>query len=363
MEKKAKFSSTFWSIILAIVFGFISGILGLLIFGFGNFNLPMFGTLNYADANLDNSIVIQQPRSVIVEQDTQVKNISDNFLPAVVALYRDKKATDPLAAAYNDSEVAGHGMVLTADGWIITTASVLTNSKNSYNAIGYQNKKYVVSNLINDLATGIVFAKMSGSNLPVAKMGRADQLSIGQTVAVVSGRDRLALAHISKIGYAFPQNKDLVINSDTFRKRIYLAEQLDGNYEGALLLNLKGEVVGVMSGKSFIPVDYFTNIIDQVLTKQKISRSLLGIDYLDLAQVDGLIALGDKGAYVAYDPLKTSAVSGLVKKGDIIKKVNDTELNAFVGLADAINNYKSGDKVELLIARAGKDLTVSVTLK
>jgi len=44
-----------------------------------------------------------------------------------------------------------------------------------------------------------------------------------------------------------------------------------------------------------------------------------------------------------------------LKEGDIIKKVNDTELNAFVGLAEAISAYKSGDKVELLISRKGQD--------
>lgn len=363
MAKLLNFSSTFWSVILAIVFGFIAGILGLLIFGFGDFNLPILGTINYADNNLDNSIVIQQPRTVVVEQDTQVKTIEANFLPAVISLYRLKKSTDPLALAYNDSEVLGHGLVLTADGWIISTAGVLASSKNAYTAIGYQNKKYQVSNLITDASTGIVFAKMPGNNLPVAKLGRSDQLSIGQTVAVVSGRDRLVLAHIAKIGYTFSQNNDLILNSDIFRKKIYLAEQLNGTSEGALLLNLKGEVVGIMMGKEFVPIDYFSNIVDQILTKQKISRALLGVDYLDLAQVDGLIDLGDKGAYVAYEPLKTSPALGLVKKGDIIKKINDIELNSFVGLADAINNFKSGGKVELLLSRGGKDITVSVTLK
>lgn len=363
MAKFWKFSSAFWSVVLAIFFGFISGILGLLIFGFGNFSLPIFGTINYNDANLANSIIIQQPRSVVVGQDTQIKTIEANFLPAVVSLYRPKKSTDPLTSAYNNSEILGYGLVFTADGWIISSASALNNSKNAYTAIGYQNKKYQVDNIITDEATGIVFAKMPASNLPVAKIGRSDQLSIGQTVAIVSGRDRLVLAHIAKIGYAFDQNKDLILNSDSFKKRIYLSELLENDYEGSMLLNLKGEVVGVKSGDSFIPVDYFSNITNQVLIKQKISRASLGLDYLDLAQVDGLIDFGDKGAYVAYEPLKTSAVYGLVKRGDIIKRVNDVELNAFVGLVDVINNFKSGDKIELLLTRGDKDLSVNVILK
>jgi serine protease Do len=356
-------SNTFLLIILAIVFGAISGILSVIIIGAGNLKLPFIGQINYANSNLDNKIVIEQPRSVVVEQDTQVQQIENDLLPSVINIYNTKNYSDPLTAAYTDRENLGSGFVLTADGWVISTKSVTDNLKGNYSAVGYQNKKYALSGLIDDKATGIVFGKMDASNLPVARLGKSGDLQLGQTIVIVSDRNSLLLTHIAKIGYSFPQSKDLILNSDVFEKRIYFSEVLGDSYEGSLVVNFKGEVIGIISGGSAIPVDYFSNSINNVLKSQKIARASLGIDYIDLAQVSGLIAYGDKGAYVAYEPLKGSAAYGLIKKGDIIKKVNDDELNSFSGLSDVINKYQMNDKIDLAVSHAGKDISVALTLK
>lgn len=356
-------SNTFLLIILAIVFGAISGILAVIIIGAGNLKLPFIGQINYANPNLDNRIVIEQPRSVVIEQDTQMQQVENDLLPAVVSIYRSRASADPLAAAYTDKDVLGHGFVLTADGWMVSTKGALDNLKGSYSAIGYQNKKYALAGLLEDKATGLVFAKAATANLPVARLGISSDLQLGQTVIIVSGRDQLLLTHISKIGYSFPTVSDLVLNSDSFNKRIYFANSLDKAYEGSLVVNFKGEVIGVVSGGSAIPVDNFSNIISSVLKTQKIVRASLAVNYVDLSQAANLINIADKGAYVTSDPLKGTAAFGLLKKGDIIRKVNDYELNAFQGLADILNKYNMGDKVELIISRAGKDMSVNVTLK
>jgi serine protease Do len=359
---KLKFSQSFWILIAAIIVGGLSGILGFIIVGAGNFKIPFVGKLDYGNSNLDQNIVIEQPRSVVIEQDTQINQIENNVLPAIINLYHTKKSTDPLSAAYIDKELLGRGVMLTADGWIISTASVIDNLKTTYAAVGYQNKKYDLKPVVADSATGLVFAKVDVANLPVVKFGKSSDLHIGQTVVAIGGKDELMVVNISKIGYKFGQSKDLVLNSDVLNKKIYLDHQLSEAYDGGVLVNFKGEVVGIISGGVAIPADNFNNIISGVLSNKKVARASLKLDYIDLAQVDGLISFAEKGAYVAYEPLKATTAFGIIKKGDIIKKVNDIELNAFVGLSEAINQYNMGDKVEILLSRDGKDMTVSVTL-
>jgi len=356
-------SNAFLLIILAMFFGALSGILAVIIIGAGNLKLPFIGQINYADPNLDSRIVIEQPRSVVVEQDTQIKRVENDLLPAVVNIYSAKNSADPLIAAYADHEILGRGFVLTADGWIVSTKSALNNLKGNFSAVGYQNKKYALSGLLEDKATGLVFAKTISADLPVAPLGKSADLQLGQTVIVVSGSDKLLVSHIAKIGYNFSQNKDLVLNSDYPEKRLYFSDSLAADYEGAVAVNFKGEVIGIVSGGSAVPVDYFSNIINDVLKSQKITRASLGLDYLDLSRVDNLIEIGDKGAYVAYEPLKGSAVYGLIKKGDVIKKINDYELNAYQGLSDVLNKFSSGHRIELAVRRAGQDLSVAAVLK
>lgn len=359
---KLKFSQSFWILIAAIIVGGLSGILGFIIIGAGNFKIPFVGKLDYGNNNLDQNIVIEQPRSVVIEQDTQINQIENNVLPAIINIYHPKKSADPMIAAYTDKDLLGRGVMLTADGWVISTAAAISNLKSAYAAVGYQNKKYDLKPVVADSATGLIFAKIEAANLPVVKFGKSADLNIGQTVVAIGGQDELMVVSISKIGYEFDQSKDLVLNSDSLAKKIYLDRQLPETYDGGVLVNFKGEVVGIISGGAAIPADNFNNILAGVLSDKKVVRASLKIDYIDLAQVDGLIALADKGAYVAYEPLKGTAAYGLVKKGDIIKKVNDIELNSFVGLAEAVNKYRMGDKVEIMLSRDGKDMSVSVTL-
>lgn len=356
-------SNTFWLLIAVIFLGMLSGAIGFIIVGTGNMKIPFVGTLSYTNSDLDKQIVIQEPRSVVIEQDTQMTQIENDLLPAVASIYKAKKSAEVLSAAYKDSELLGRGFVLTSDGWLVTTAGTISNVKSSYAAVGYQNKLYTPANFISDAATGLVFAQMSGNNLPVAKLGKSSSLSVGQTVALVNGRDSLILTQISKIGYDFGDSKDLVMSSDNFAKRISVSAAIDDSMEGAILVNLKGEVIGIVADGKIVPVDYFSNVVSNVLSQKKVIRASLGVNYVDLAQVDGLIDFGEKGAYVVYEPVSGSAAAGLIQKGDVIKKVNDIELNAYVGLAEAVNQYKMNDKVELTVSRGGKDQSVTVTLK
>lgn len=362
--KKIKFSATFLLILIAMFFGSLSSVLALIIIGAGNFKMPFFGKINYSDPGLGGSIIIEQPRNVIIEQDKQLTRIENDLLPTIFNVYSIKKGSDVLSKAYLESEVLGRGVNLTADGWFLTTSEVIKNPKINYHLIGYQNKKYQSEYFTEDKSTGLIFGKISGaSNLPVVKLGSANDLTLGQTLVLISSRNSLKLVNVSKIGYSIDSISKLILSSDKLEKRIFLSETLDKLDEGAILANLKGEAVGIVSGGEVISVDYFSRAISQVLEKKQVVRAHLGIEYLDLAQIDGLIEIADKGAYVVKDPVSGVASYGLVKKGDLIKKVNDYELNVFFGLEEAVNKYRSGDRVDLLISRAGKDLTIPVVFK
>ena len=364
MKINFHFSQSFKVIILSVSFGLIAGFLGLVIFGLNNFKIPFLGTINYADPNLNQSVVIQQPRSVILEQDLQIQKLENTLLPTMLNVYPLKKTSiDPLNSAYSEQDLLGRAFALTSDGWLITSADIVSNKKIKYAVVGYQNKTYETKEIIVDSATGLAFIKIDSANQPVAKIGASNNLHVGQTVGLVGSRHSLSLSNIAKIGYYLNNNKSLIFNSDILNKRIYLINQVVDGGDGSILVNLKGEVVGIMVGDAVVPSDSFEPVIDQVLGNKKIARPSLDIDYIDLSQIDGVIGWGDRGAYVVYEPLKGTSGYGLIKKSDIIKKVNDRELNSFVSLSEAINEFKAGDRVDLLIARGDKEISIQVILK
>lgn len=352
--------STIKIIILTVIFGFLSGMLGFLIVGQGGSGLPFFGKINFTDSNFDQRIVIDQPRNVIVDQEVQLAQVENKILPALLNIYLSKKSTTVLANAYLPADILGQGFVFTADGWIVAPGKAVIDPKIKYTAIGYQEKKYEATNFIVDSVTGMAFAKMGGNSLSVATLGDSSQLASGQTLIVINQRKNINIVHIKNIDYDFISRQSLVQSSEELNKKIVLDIILDSSYNGAVLANFKGEIVAMVNNGRVIPINYFKNVINQVLNGQKIVRPILGINYIDLSYAEGLIDLAQNGAYVYGSPVKTSPVVEKLKDGDIIKKVNDIELNSVINLSEALNNYKPGNKAYLTILRAKKEQVIQV---
>ncbi len=357
-----KISNAFLVIILAVIFGFGSGIVGFIVIGANQSLLTFWGRLNISSDNSSGQIIIDRPRNVVVQQDLQLKQIQNDLLPSLINVYSAKKGETILDKANTKNNFVGQGFVLTADGWIVTVKSVIANPKGKYSAVGYENKQYGLDSFIEDPIYKIEFGKVPAKNLPVAKLGTIRDLQIGQTVVLISARNNFSLSQIKKIGYDFNAPTEAILPSDLIQREIILDTVLDTSTNGAVVANLKGEIIGLVNAGKVIPVDYFRTAVNQVLNGKKISYPMLQIQYLDLAQVEGLYEIGPVGAYV-MSATKDSPAFDKLKEGDIIKKVNDTELNAFVGLAEAISGYKPGDKVELLISRKGQEQSLQVTLK
>ncbi|MEK7072341.1 MAG: PDZ domain-containing protein, partial [Patescibacteria group bacterium] len=79
--------------------------------------------------------------------------------------------------------------------------------------------------------------------------------------------------------------------------------------------------------------------------------------------VDGLISYGDRGALVYGNPTKLSPLYNQVLDGDVIKKIDDVEINSNQSLSELISSYKTGDKPEFLVQRGDQELRFEAILK
>jgi serine protease Do len=150
----------------------------------------------------------------------------------------------------------------------------------------------------------------------------------------------------------------------------------EGN-SGGPLVNLEGQVIGINTAVASnaqsigfaIPIDATKGVLSGVLANGKIARAYLGVAYTAITPAvqkqSGLSV--SKGAYV-YASSGSSVVSGSpadkagVQDKDIIRKVNDATVGDAAGLSTLLGQYTPGTKVTLTILRAGKTLTLDVTL-
>jgi len=62
-------------------------------------------------------------------------------------------------------------------------------------------------------------------------------------------------------------------------------------------------------------------------------------------------------------PTDGGAYAAGIRKGDVIKKIDDIEINSGAEMQELISRHKPGDKIPVTYLRSGSENTVQVTLK
>ena len=149
-----------------------------------------------------------------------------------------------------------------------------------------------------------------------------------------------------------------------------------GNSGGALV-NTRGELVGIntaiasntgsYTGYSFaVPTTIVKKVVEDLKEFGSVQRAILGISMTELTQELASLA-GMKGnfsgVYVAELNRSGAAYKAGVREGDVLVAINGKKMKNPSEVQAAVNGYKPGDKVELMIYRDGKEIVVEAELQ
>lgn len=376
-ESKGLISQT---VILAMIFGFSAGMVGQ-IFSDVYINpwQQDFGIFSLDDIQNTSQIVpeLKKIKKFLgIQQDFEVNNSVVKVYPTLVGVYHKKTAgADGLKKVYLTNEMISTGSILTSDGWIFTAGSQLQSLKKEQLSVVYSNKSYDVAKFIVDSQTGIVLLKINATNLPVISMGDSDEVTAGLLALTLNFSGDTLVSNVKNGEYiSRTKETDLVLSSDKDTKQIQLADTFKPAFVGSPLVNLAGEVVGVVSdsGKdanvlTAVPINNFRNVVVEVLRSGSVVRPYLGVSYVDLAYawgIDaGLAQNQSQGALVWAAPKATSpaALAG-IKLKDIIISVDGQLVDKNTSLSDLVKMYKPDSEIDLAIMRDGKTQNLKVKL-
>ena len=154
---------------------------------------------------------------------------------------------------------------------------------------------------------------------------------------------------------------------------------INSGNSGGPLFNSHGEVIGIVSAKYSsgsnsssasveglgfaIPMDDVASMVSDLVKNGYVTgKPIMGIIVTDVDQ--NVTSYGvPQGAIIrVVTPDLCGAKAGL-QAGDIVTKIDNTDVTSASDLTSAIGNDKPGDKVTLTIFRSGETKTVEVTLE
>jgi putative serine protease PepD len=304
-----------------------------------------------------------------------VEQVAAKVVPSVVALQ-----TDADSHSYE-----GSGIILTADGLIMTNAHVVSAAADgdtagaggAHTTVTFADGRTTPFSVVAaDPTSDIAVIRAQGiSGLTPATLGTSGNLRVGQQVLAVGSP--LGLDGTVTTGIVSALDRPVSTVSDSATQPVTLdAVQTDapmnpGN-SGGPLVNMNGQVIGMNSaiastgtsadaqsgsiGLGFaIPVDQAKRIADELIASGKASHASLGVQVADAASPPGARIVGEANGGAA-------AAAGL-PVGAVITKVDEQVIDGADALGAVVLSHPPADEVSVnYVGPAGDTRTARVTL-
>lgn len=264
---------------------------------------------------------------------------------------------------------SGSGIIIEADGVIITNAHVVGNARTVQVSLA-DGRQLPGRVLGGDASVDVAVVRVQGGNLPVAPIGDSDRLEVGQTAIAIGnplGLDRSVTSGIVSAINRDPRGVGLdgLIQTD--------AAISPGN-SGGPLLDSQGRVIGINTvvlrapgseGLGFaVPINLAVDVAQQVVRTGRVHRAFLGITFRDidpmLAQQFGLPV--EEGVIVAGVATGTPADKAGIVAGQIITRIDGEKVAQGGDLRRALRAHKPGDRVKLHLVGPAGEADVEVQL-
>lgn len=329
----------------------------------------------------DSASITARPVSVAESSTTptqQLSKVAEAVQPSVVSI----------TVTSRTAQDEGSGVILSDDGTILTNNHVVSAAATSGNiTVKFANGKTAAAKIVGrDPSSDIAVIKASGvSGLTVATLGSTSTLHVGDTVLAIGsplGLDGSVTSGIISAlhrtvdltgeaeqdpsqGGLFGQRSQARVQSTSVGDAIQTDAAINPGNSGGALVDINGAVVGINTaiastgstngniGVGFaIPIEEAKSVAETLIRGETPKHALLGVEIDDQTS----------GAVVADVTTDGAANKGGIEVGDIITKVDNTNIEDGTSLAAKIRAHQPGDKVTITYTRDGKEKTTEVTL-
>ena len=342
-----------------------------------------FGGAALYRSTVRQTVTVQQssrePVTVAVKQvDGQTKmepaEVYASTVNSVVSINTTSTSGTNIFGQAVETASAGSGFIYSPDGYIVTNYHVVKGAT-SVKVTLYNGETYDATVIGGDSDYDVAVIKIDAAGLSPVTLGNSQDVNVGDTVLAIGNP-------LGELTFSMSQGIvsccDRAINVDgTPFNMIQVDASINPGNSGGPLMNLYGEVVGIVSAKysSYsdttvegigfaIPISDVQTIITDIMENGQVTdKAYMAIKAGSMTEQMAAQYNIDvtKGVFVyAVEKGGAGEKAGL-QLGDVITKLNDTDITSMSDLSMAKKSYKAGDTVTLTVWRGGQEITLSLT--
>lgn len=369
-----------------IVFPFISGIVGASVvvgacFGIPSIKDKIIGTTTSSSFSTPTST--QTTLDVVNLSDFSDTSISvaQKVLPSIVGITVNYNVSSVFGSS--TAQATGSGIIISEDGYIVTNNHVISSESSSSSYYAITEATGITVNLYNDSTeytativgtdsyTDLAVIKIDTTGLTPATLGNSDNVQVGEFVMAVG--NPLGMQSSVTSGIVSAVNREVTTDDGTTYTAIQTDAAINSGNSGGALVNANGEVIGIntlkLSGEGIegmgfaIPINSTTKVISELIEYKEVRRPYIGITGSAVTETISTRYNVPIGVYVESVEAGGPAEAAGLKAGDIITKIQGTEVSTVQELNNIKNTYSIGDEVTLTVYSNNEYKDVKIKLQ
>ena len=327
-----------------------------------------------AASPVDFSNLVEQVSPAVVSVNVVKKMTQEELLqqqvPEILRRFFGNQVIIPQQQGPQEKTAYGSAFFISKDGYLVTNHHVIENA--SRISITLNDRRELDATLVgSDERTDVAVLKVNGANFPELKIGNVNQLKVGEPVLAIGSP--FGFDYSASAGIVSAKSRNM--SGETSVPFIQTDAALNPGNSGGPLFNQHGEVVGVNSrifsgtggymGLSFsIPIDVAMDVVQQLKTNGKVTRSYLGVMLQDIDRnlAEAYKLPKPEGSLINQVTPKSPAEKAGLKSGDVILKINGSSISRTSDLLNVLNRVAPSQTVQLEVLRDDKVHTISATL-
>ncbi len=300
--------------------------------------------------------------------------------PAVVHIVAEKTGRIDESTRVRHYEETGSGVIVRGDRarslYVLTNNHVVEGTSAAKISIFLQNGRSIHPDQVwLDAAADIAVLNLGRDDLPAARLGNSDDVVVGSWVLALGSP--FGLTHSVSQGIISARGRHMDELQDVENQDFLQTDAaINPGNSGGPLVNMKGEVIGINNsiasngggneGVGFsIPINLARWIMNQLVTKGRVSRGALGIDLHPEFRPEHAIELGldrPQGAWIDKVFAASPAFEAGLRDGDVILQFRGVEIHDLNHLINVVSMAPIGQPADLVVWRGRKRLNLRVTV-